>query len=342
MDGPLSKSFRPGKVNGKHDATPSASLSLLTRTVNAEGFSVPRLSIIIPHRNDQNLEETILSVLENRPRDCEIIVVHDGSYSDPYRLADEVVYVREEPKTTAVQLLNAGLMAARSPVVCTLLDGVVVSGDWSEPAMKRFANTDVGAVAPQLQVGRIVVSGISSSAVLNVAKLRSGRIESQDLSAVAPTLAAGFYRRKLLLALGGWNDELGASSADVELALLMSVLDLTCECEPQVVMVTAIESIPSRKSAVAISELAGIAAAHGLASASLAATISSVMVAAFTGSLSTALAWSAGLSNAAVARNVAERLAYAHKQLGANLQAVSIRIYPETENLSEAQRRKAA
>ena len=87
---PAVQRFRPGKVNGKHDATPSASLSLLTRTVNEEGFSVPRLSIIIPHRNDQLLEETILSVLENRPRDCEIIVAHDGSYCDPYQLVDEV------------------------------------------------------------------------------------------------------------------------------------------------------------------------------------------------------------------------------------------------------------
>ena len=71
---------------------------------------MPRLSIIIPHRNnDQRLEETILSVLENRPRDCEVIVVHDGSYRDPYDLGDEVVYVQEEPNSSAVELLNAGL-----------------------------------------------------------------------------------------------------------------------------------------------------------------------------------------------------------------------------------------
>ena len=324
------QSFRPGKVNGKHDATPSASLSLLTRTVNEEGFSVPRLSIIIPHRNDQYLEETILSVLENRPRDCEIIVVHDGSYGDPYRLADEVVYVQEEPKATAVELLNAGLMAARSPVVCTLLDGVMVSGDWSEPAMKRFANAEVAAVAPQLQVGHSVVSGISGSALRNVAKLRSGRVESQGSSAVAPTLAAGFYRRKPLLALGGWNAAVGASTADVELALLMCDLDMNCEYEPQVVVQAARESVPNRKTNVAISEMAGIAAAHGIASASLAATVTSVIAAAFTGSVSAALAWSSGLSNAAVTLKAAERLAEAHKQLALSQEVVSIKIFPET------------
>ena len=302
---------------------------------------MPRLSIIIPHRNDQHLEETILSVLENRPRDCEIIVVHDGSYCDPYQLDDEVVYVQEEPNSTVVELLNAGLMAACSPVVCTLLDGVVVSANWAELALTRFARAEVAAVAPQLQLGRSVVSGIGASALHNVTKLRSGRVESKDSSAAAPTLAAGFYRRKLLLALGGWNDEVGAGCADVELAFLMSEFELNCECEPQVVVHAAAESIPSRNSK-AIRELAGIAAANGIASASFSATISSVIIAAFTGTMSAALAWSSGLSNARVIREVTERRTYANKQLGALRAAASIRIYSESETAPAAAKRKAA
>jgi len=324
------QSFRPGKVNGKHDATPSASLSLLTKNVNEEGFSVPRLSIIIPHRNDQQLEDTILSVLENRPRDCEIIVAYDGSYNDPYQLADEVVYVQEDPESTVVELLNAGLMAACSPVVCTLLDGVVVSANWAEPALKRFTRPEVASVAPQLQVGRNAVTGIAVDAIRSKAKLRSGRVESKAARAAAPTLAAGFYRRKLLLALGGWNDEVSSGSADVELALLMSQLDLICECDSQVVVHAKAETIPSRSSRLTISELAGIAAAHGIAYASLGATISSVITAAFTGTVSAALAWSSGLTNATVTREVADRLAYAHKQVGASREAVSIKIHGET------------
>jgi Glycosyl transferase family 2 len=311
----------------------------LTRTVNEEGFSVPRLSIIIPHRNDQHLEDTILSVLENRPRDCEIIVVHDGSYRDPYQLADEVVYVQEEPKSTIIEMLNAGLMAACSPVVCILLDGVVVSANWSEPALKRFARPDVFSVAPQLRVGRRVLSGIDFNKLHNVSLLRSGRVESQDSTTAAPTLAAGFYRRKLLLTLGGWNNEIGSGSADVELALLMNELGVTCECEPQVVVQAAAESIPSRRSKSAIGERGSIAAAHGLASASLGATISSILCAAFTGSVSAALAWSSGLRNTTATRETADRLAHAHRQVVASQEAVTVKIFSDTES---AQRRKAA
>lgn len=291
---------------------------------------MPRLSIIIPHRNDQQLEETILSVLENRPRDCEIIVAHNGSYNDPYQLADEVVYVQEEPESTVVELLNAGLMAACSPVVCTLLDGVVVSANWAEPALKRFARPEVAAVAPQLQVGRRVVSGIDIDAIQDKAKLRSGCVETKLDHAAAPTLAAGFYRRRSLLGLGGWNDEISAGSADVELAIMFNELQLTCECEHQVVVTAQAEAIPSRSATRAITEVAGIAAAYGIAAPSFGATISSVIAGAVTGKISAALAWSSGLSNAAVVQEVMDRLAFAHKHLAVSPVESSLKFQSES------------
>ena len=301
---------------------------------------MPRLSIIIPHRgDDQRLEETILSVLENRPRDCEVVVVHDGSYRDPYELTDEVVYVQEDPKSTVVELLNAGLMAAGSPVVCALLDGVVVSANWAEPVLKRFAVPNVAAVTPQLQVGRNVISGISSSSIHNAASLRSGRVESKDCTAAAPTLTAGFYRRKSLLALDGWNEELNIGSADVELAIMMTDLGMLCEYEPQVVIHASAATLAARRSPHTISELAGIAAAHGFAAPSLATTVASVIIAAFTGTISSALAWSSGLRNATVLNEVADRLAYSRKQLSNGQDAISIKIYSET---ATHQSRKAA
>ena len=301
---------------------------------------MPRLSIIIPHRgDDQRLEETILSVLENRPRDCEVVVVHDGSYRDPYELSDEVIYVQEDPKSTAVELLNAGLMAACAPVVCALLDGTTVSENWAEPALKRFASSTIAAVAPQLKVGHNIIFGISSQAIHNVASLRSGRVESKDGTAVAPTLTAGFYRRKSLLTLDGWNEELSIGSADIELAIMMSDLGMHCECEPQIIVHAANTTPAARKAPATIGELAGIAAAHGFATPSLAATVTSVLTAAFTGTVSSALAWSSGLRNASVLNEVAARLAYSKKQQANTADAVSIKLYAEN---ATHQNRKAA
>lgn len=301
---------------------------------------MPRLSIVIPHRgNDQRLEDTILSVLENRPRDCEVVVVHDGSYRDPYELTDEVVYVQEDPNSSVVELLNAGLMAACSPVVCTLLDGVVVTANWAEPALKRFASPNVSAVAPQLQVGRTVISGIASSSLQSASSLRSGRVESKDGTAAAPTLTAGFFRRKSLLALDGWNEELGLGSADVELAMLMSDLGMHCECESQVVIHASADALAARRSSDTISELAAIAAAHGFAAPGLATNLTSMVAAVLTGTIGSALAWSAGLRKTDVLTEVADRLAYSRKQLSDGQDPVSIKIHSNAEPIAT---RKAA
>ena len=55
---------------------------------------VPRLAIVISAIGSiESLEGTLVSVLENRPADCEILVVLNRPYSDPYDLQGEVRFV---------------------------------------------------------------------------------------------------------------------------------------------------------------------------------------------------------------------------------------------------------
>ena len=59
---------------------------------------MPRLSIVIPVLgNVEGLEDTLVSVLENRPVDCQIVVVLNRPYDDPYDLKDEVCFVEAPP-----------------------------------------------------------------------------------------------------------------------------------------------------------------------------------------------------------------------------------------------------
>ena len=52
---------------------------------------MPRLSIVIPCAQDaERFETTLASVLQNRPGDCELLLIQPRSYDDPYELADEV------------------------------------------------------------------------------------------------------------------------------------------------------------------------------------------------------------------------------------------------------------
>ena len=55
---------------------------------------MPRLAIIISAVGSiEALENTLVSVLENRPADCDVVVVHSKPYSDPYELKNEVRFV---------------------------------------------------------------------------------------------------------------------------------------------------------------------------------------------------------------------------------------------------------
>ena len=81
---------------------------------------MPRLSIIIPVLgNLELLEDTLVSVLENRPDSCEIIVVLDEVYEDPYELKDEIRFDRAPPGAGLVAGANLaiGLSRARRSAV---------------------------------------------------------------------------------------------------------------------------------------------------------------------------------------------------------------------------------
>ena len=70
---------------------------------------VPKLSILIAAHDEALLESSLVSVLQNRPPDCEIIVVNDEGYHDPYALAGEVRFVRTPADTSELDRLNRGV-----------------------------------------------------------------------------------------------------------------------------------------------------------------------------------------------------------------------------------------
>ncbi len=310
---------------------------------------MPRLSIIVPHRHhDARLEATLLSVLENRPDDSEIIVVHDGSYSDPYRLDDEVIFIAEQPASNTLQLLNAGLMASCSPAVCVLLDGHTVSADWSESPLNRLLGEETAAVAVPIASTRNPSSRRASAHGIDARLLRpgmaqSGRVEltSGRGDCIGPLLACGFYRRKVLLALGGWNDALDEHTADVELALALRALGFNCLRDDSLAAVN--DSGQSRRlSSAAWKQLASLAAAHGLVTPGLGNSISSLLSGCLQGRVLSALAWSAGLRDASTIRRTQLRLNHARQQFSGNGNQQLLRVYHGENEPTSHQRRYAA
>jgi len=208
---------------------------------------VCRLSIIVPFLDDtEQFEGTLASVLQNRPEDCEILVVHRGLYADPYDLKDEVGFVETPAGAQLVETINAGLCAASGEVVHVLRAGVLAHEGWTEPALEQFDDPLVGAVSPVVlqadDLNRIVSAGIRYTAggrrLLNGAGKhvkRTRRVVRRRT--VGPTLAAAFYRRDVIEALGGLSAMAGNRFADVDVALCLKALGYCSVVEPASIVV---------------------------------------------------------------------------------------------------------
>lgn len=303
-----------------------------------------RLSIIVPHRHhDSRLEATLLSLLENRPDDSEIIVVHDGSYGDPYKLTDEVLFVEEQRSSNTLKLLNAGVMAACSPAVCVLIDGATVTAGWSDAALSTLLETEAAAVAVAVQTSRGQTShGIDARLLNRPGFAQAGRIEASSAQAecIGPVLACGFYRRKVLLALGGWNEELEEQAADVEFALALGSLGLVCQRDDSTLV--AINASPSRKlSSAAWKQLASLVAAHGLGAPGWGNSLRSLLGGCLQGRLFTAAAWAAGLRDASTIRRTQLRMNHARQQFPGDSGQQLLRLHYDSHSSANLRRHAA-
>lgn len=193
------------------------------------------LSIIVPATGRQEeLDNTLVSVLENRPKDCEILVPHSDSYHDPYDLGDEVRFVPGSSEAV-VDLYNAGIRASRADVIHLLGSGSEVSPGWADSPRVRLAqDAELVAVSPKLQ--RLP----STTPVVGVTYRRGGsrrviagrRSSSSTPPIDAPCLHAAFFRNRVLNALGLLDASLDEFYAEVDLAARMRRLQLKCEHDP--------------------------------------------------------------------------------------------------------------
>ena len=98
--------------------------------------------------NLRRFEDTLVSVLENRPEKSEVVVVTDRPYDDPYDLRGEVSFVEAPRGAGLLECFAAGLTASHAAIVHFIAAGVEATPSWAEAALARFAERDVAAVAP--------------------------------------------------------------------------------------------------------------------------------------------------------------------------------------------------
>ena len=193
----------------------------------------PRLSIIIPAPGDEaTLEETLVSVLENRPENSEIVVVLGFGYHDPWSVGEEVRFIQAPIGSNRVACINLGLAASTGRIIHILATGWRATPFWTDEAVEHFNNEQVAAVV-SLEVAsddtdRIVATGIEVGRGGRRVMLRprgdTSRVQGfhkKDYpSPSGPTLEAGFWSRQMIdRLLFGFCPACGDEYADADMAI---------------------------------------------------------------------------------------------------------------------------
>jgi hypothetical protein len=188
------------------------------------------------------LEGTLVSVLEHRPDDCEVIVVLNTSYDDPFNLRGEIQFIEAPPATGLVGCINLGIAAATAPIVHVLASGFEAGNGWLEKATQHFLDPRVAAVTPIVYDAanrdRLIAAGIGWArggrrAVGRVLPEKHSEISRES---IGPLAVAGSYRKAALAPFsGGLPVAVGDHLADLDLALSLTLagwtipLDATCQ-----------------------------------------------------------------------------------------------------------------
>ena len=168
-------------------------------TVSPRESSV-RISIVVPHLGDVvAFEESLVSVLENRPAGAEVLVAHDGSYQDPFDLGDEVRFVNAASNDLPT-LLSAAADRATGRFLHVIGNGVRATHDWTADAIEHLCGEDVAMVAPVVRLateGRVTAAGWSDSStdvMVPIGRGAKGISRRQAATVRGVYLHASFWR----------------------------------------------------------------------------------------------------------------------------------------------------
>jgi hypothetical protein len=199
------------------------------------------LSIIIPADGSQAaLDNTLLTVLENRPAQCQVLVPHGTNYRDPYDLSDEVTFIRHTSHGLA-NLINAAVEASEAEIIHVLLSGSLACEGWTDCVLAQFSErAEVAAIAPSLldprDDRRLCAAGIryGRGGVKRLAGARKTlpATGGKPLLVDGPLLHAAFIRRSVLKQIGGLRDDFGRHHIDTDLAARLRSAGYSCVHQP--------------------------------------------------------------------------------------------------------------
>jgi hypothetical protein len=196
------------------------------------------------------MEDSLVSILENRPADCEILVVTQQAYDDPYELKNEVRFVEAPHESDWIDLVNVGVGLSRAPIVHLLPCGVRASEGWVDAPLEQFDDPQVAAVTPmvldRLNPRRLLAAGAIFRAGNGRLIRMVDRIGPARTAVIAnvlpdPDCPVAFYRRAAIEQVGRFSDKVGPRFAGMDVALALAGAGFSSLLEPRCRMLGARE-----------------------------------------------------------------------------------------------------
>ncbi len=195
---------------------------------DAPGSYAPGVSVIVPAYNEAKvIVQTIDSLLLQRYAGAlEIVVVDDGSTDETVNICmrrfagDPRVTVLEKSSGGKASALNFGIASARYEIVIGLDADTVFADDTVMELVQPLADLRVAAVAGNTKVGNRInlVTRWQALEYVTSQNLDRRAFSLLDCITVVPG-AVGAWRRSVVLAVGGFQEDTLAEDQDLTLAM---------------------------------------------------------------------------------------------------------------------------
>ncbi|MDO4551640.1 MAG: hypothetical protein Q4C96_10370 [Planctomycetia bacterium] len=191
--------------------------------------TVTKLTIIVPYNGkSESLEDTLVSLLENRPSESEILVILNNAYENIYELReDEVRFIHnfhsnknfETAVETAVQSVNSDILHI---VPC----GSRVRPGWTDAAIQIFDDPNITCVIPVLyeteeKNSLLLAQGFCFSYTGDLVPGNNNTLFSKQKEPdfCVPHPFGIFLRREAYLNAGGLDHSFGGALSIIDLVL---------------------------------------------------------------------------------------------------------------------------
>ncbi len=189
----------------------------------------PKITAVIPAYNEaENIQATLLSLIQNSVQPDEILVIDDGSTDNTYYIARSLeekyptlIKVTKKTNGGKASALNLALELAQGEIIITLDGDSFFHKNAIANLIKHFKDSKVAAVSGRVDIAK---SGKFISSLQEIEYLISQNMEKRAFSTIAavPIVpgAIGAWRKSSLQQIGGFKQSTMVEDQDASLAIL--------------------------------------------------------------------------------------------------------------------------